>query len=114
MGGAGRAAGEAYAWAIDNPDKVSCIYAENPVLRTATSKTPLLNDLSPLASAGVPILHHCGGLDPSLDDHTRAAEKRYSELGGRMTAIIAEGRGHYPTSPPDPAPVVEFIERSAR
>ena len=28
--GAGGAAGEAYAWAIANPDKVSCIYGENP------------------------------------------------------------------------------------
>jgi len=31
MEGAGRAAGEAYACAIANPEKVSCIYAENPV-----------------------------------------------------------------------------------
>ena len=34
MEGAGAAAGEAYAWAIANPDKVSCIYGENPVLRS--------------------------------------------------------------------------------
>ena len=30
MEGAGTSAGEAYAWAIENPDKVSCIYGENP------------------------------------------------------------------------------------
>jgi hypothetical protein len=30
LAGAGGAAGEAYAWAIENPEKVSCIYAENP------------------------------------------------------------------------------------
>ena len=30
MEGAGGGAGEAYAWAIENPDKVSCVYAENP------------------------------------------------------------------------------------
>jgi len=32
LAGAGGAAGEAYAWAIANPDKVSCIYAEAAVM----------------------------------------------------------------------------------
>jgi hypothetical protein len=114
MAGAGRAAGEAYAWAIQNPDKVSCIYAENPVLRSATFKSPLVNGLAPLASAGVPILHACGSLDPSLNDNTRVAEKRYRELRGTMTVIIREGEGHYPTSPKDPGPAVDFIVRSTR
>jgi hypothetical protein len=36
--GAGGAAGEAYAWAIANPDKVSCVYGENPVLRCTMTK----------------------------------------------------------------------------
>ncbi len=45
MEGAGTAAGEAYAWAIENPDKVSCIYAENPALRSLMSKTPPLDHL---------------------------------------------------------------------
>ena len=114
MSGAGRAAGEAYAWAIDNPEKVSCIYAENPVLRSVASKGSLVNDLGPLASAGVPILHVCGTLDPSLTDNTRAAEKRYHDLGGKMTVILREGEAHYPTSPKDPRPAVDFIVQSAR
>src|SRR5439155_6754311 len=33
LAGAGGAAGEAYAWAIEHADKDSCIYAENPLLR---------------------------------------------------------------------------------
>ena len=52
--------GEVYAWAIENPDKVSCVYAENPVLRSHMSKKPLLENLAPLAKAGVPLLHVCG------------------------------------------------------
>ena len=32
--GAGTVAGEAYAWAIANPYKVSCIYGENPSLHS--------------------------------------------------------------------------------
>ncbi|HEV3416531.1 MAG TPA: hypothetical protein VG056_06955, partial [Pirellulales bacterium] len=109
MEGAGRAAGDAYAWAIQNPEKVSCIYAENPVLKSAMSKSPLLDDLSPLAKAGVPLLHVCGSLDPSLDDNTRVVEKRYKELGGQITVIVNEGEGHFPTAPKDPKPVVNFI-----
>jgi pimeloyl-ACP methyl ester carboxylesterase len=113
MEGVGGAAGEAYAWAIANPDKVSCIYCENPILRSRLAKTPLDN-LTPLAQAGVPLLHVCGGLDPWLNDQTRVAEKRYKELGGPITVIVQEGEGHYPLAPRDPRPVVEFITERAK
>jgi hypothetical protein len=109
MEGAGRAAGEVYAWAVENPEKVSCIYGENPVLRSHMSKTPPLDNLAPLAKAGVPLLHVCGSLDTALDDNTRVVEKRYKELGGRITVILKEGEGHYPLAPKDSLPIVEFI-----
>jgi hypothetical protein len=112
MQGAGGAAGDAYAWAIENPDKVSCIYAENPVLRSKMSKTPPLDNLAPLAKAGVPILHVCGGLDPWLADNSRVLEKRYKELGGQITLIVQEGVGHYPLAPKNVEPVVDFITQS--
>jgi predicted esterase len=112
--GAGAAAGNAYAWAIQNPDKLSCIYAENPILRSTMSKTPLVDGLSTLAKAGVPILHVCGSLDPSLKDNTQVVERRYKELGGQMTVIIKEAEGHFPTAPNDPKPVVDFIVRQTR
>src|SRR5262249_26384256 len=72
--GAGGAAGEAYAWAIANPEKVSCVYAENPILRSKLSNPQPLDNLSPLAKADVPIIHVCGSLDPYLNDQTRTAE----------------------------------------
>jgi pimeloyl-ACP methyl ester carboxylesterase len=109
MEGAGTAAGEAYAWAIENPDKVSCVYGENPALRSLMSKKPLLDHLGPLAKARVPLLHVCGSLDPWLNDQTRVIETRYKELGGPMTVIIKEGEGHYPLAPRDPKAVVDFI-----
>jgi pimeloyl-ACP methyl ester carboxylesterase len=109
MEGAGRAAGEVCGWAVENPEKVSCIYAENPVLRSFMSKAPLLDHLAPLAKAGVPILSVCGSLDPALDDHTRVLEKRYGELGGRMKVIIQEGEGHFPLIRKDARLIVEFI-----
>lgn len=113
MEGAGRAAGEVMGWAVENPDKVSCIYGENPVLRSFMSKAPLLENLAPLAKAGVPILSVCGSLDPALNDHTRALERRYQELGGKIRVVVKEGDGHYPLAPADTQPVVEFISTIA-
>ena len=111
MEGAGTAAGEAYAWAIENPDKVSCIYGENPALHSLMSKTPPIDNLAPLARAGVPLIHVCGSLDPWLDDQTRVVEKRYKELGGPITVIVKEGQGHFPLAPKDPKVVVELITK---
>jgi pimeloyl-ACP methyl ester carboxylesterase len=116
--GAGAGAGEAYAWAIENPGQVSCIYGENPVLRSIMSgrreTKPPLDNLGPLAKAGVPILHVCGQLDPWLDRETRVAEKRYQEFGGQMTVIVKPGEGHFPIGPVDPTAVVEFITSNTR
>jgi pimeloyl-ACP methyl ester carboxylesterase len=111
--GTGAMAGEAYAWAIANPDKVSCIYARNPLMRSLMAKSPPIDNLAPLAKAGVPILHDCGSLDPWLNDQTRVVEKRYKELGGQIRVIIREGEGHFPLAPKDPKTVVDFIISNA-
>lgn len=112
--GAGGAAGEAYAWAVENSDKVACVYAENPVLRATMSKTPPLDNLSPMAKAGVPLLHVCGSLDPWLESQARVAEARYKQLGGQLTVTVKEGEGHYPLAPKDTGPILEFIARNTR
>jgi hypothetical protein len=114
MEGTGAKAGESYAWAIANPEKVSVIYARNPLMRSLMSKTPPIDNLAPLAKAGVPILHDCGSLDPWLKDQTRVVEKRYKELGGRITVLVTEGEGHFPLSPKNPTLVVNFILRHQR
>jgi pimeloyl-ACP methyl ester carboxylesterase len=114
MEGAGGAAGEAYAWAIENPEKVSCVYGENPVLRSHMAKAPLLENLSPLAKAHVPLLHVCGTADPWFASQTQVLEKRYQELGGQITVIVKEGEGHFPTAPRDVQSVVDFITARTR
>jgi pimeloyl-ACP methyl ester carboxylesterase len=111
--GAGGAAGEVYAWAIENPGKVSCIYGENPILRVQMSKTQPLDNLAPLAKSGVNILHVCGSLDPFLETQTRVAQERYQKLGGKITVIVKEGAGHYPLALKDPQPAVDFIVKNA-
>ncbi len=109
MEGTGAKAGESYAWAIANPDKVSVIYARNPLMRSLMFTKPLIDNLAPLAKAGIPVLHDCGSLDPWLTSQTRAVEKRYKALGGKITVLVTKGEGHFPVSRKDPKPVVDFI-----
>ena len=112
--GTGPKAGEAYAWAVANPDKVSCIYARNPLMKSLMAgKEQPIDNLAALAKAGVPVLHDCGALDPWLDNQTRVVEKRYKELGGKITVIVRAGEGHFPLSPKDPKSVVDFIIKNA-
>jgi pimeloyl-ACP methyl ester carboxylesterase len=108
--GIGPKAGEAYAWAVADPDKVSCIYARNPHMKSLMAgKQQPIDNLAALAKAGVPVLHDCGASDPWLESQTRVVEKRYKELGGKITVIVRAGEGHFPLSPKDPKPVVDFI-----
>src|SRR5712692_2609222 len=99
--GTGTAAGEAYAWAVENSDKVACIYGRNPALRSLMSKTSSLENLGPLAKAGVPLLHLCDKADPWFNEHTRVVEQRYKELGGQITVIVNGGDAGYPLAPND-------------
>jgi len=72
-------------------------------------KKALVDNLNPLAKAGVPILHVCGSLDPWLDRDNAGGGEKYKELGGNFTVIIKEGVGHFLVGPQDPKPVVDFI-----
>jgi hypothetical protein len=95
MMGRGGAAGEAIGWAVANPEKVGCVYAENPIL---TSKLMLggtapLDTLAPLAKAGVAMLFVCGNEDPS--EQTLVAAQRYRQAGGKVTVNVRKGEGHF-------------------
>ncbi len=109
MEGAGGAAGEVLSWAIENPDKVSGIYAEDAVMRNTFSATPPLDNLAPLVKASIPILLTGGSLDPALKDNTLLLEQRYRQMGGKVRLILQKGKGHYPLSPEDPGATAKLI-----
>jgi hypothetical protein len=109
MEGTGASAGDAYAWAIQNPDKVACICGRNPALRSLMSKTLSVDDLAPLAKARVPLLHVCDQTDPWFNECTRAIEKRYKELGGEMTVIVNEVDSRNPAALADRKQAVDLI-----
>lgn len=131
-----------YNWAIANPDKVACIYADAPVCdfrswpggkgegkgspgswqaclkaygfseeEALAYKEGPLDRLTPLARAGVPLLHVCGAADKVVPvaENTAILAERYRELGGRIETLIKPDCGHHPHSLKDPKPIVEFV-----
>ena len=65
-----------YDWATANPDKVSCIYADNPAIRPEA-----FAKLGELARNDVPLLNICGSFDFLLERHTLADREPLSPAG---------------------------------
>jgi len=70
-----------------------------------------IDNLAPLAKAGVPLVHVCGDADRvvPIEENTGIVQKRYRALGGSIRVIAKRGVGHHPHSLKDPSPIVEFI-----
>jgi pimeloyl-ACP methyl ester carboxylesterase len=85
--GEGGGAGTVYGWAVENPNKVACVFAENPLMHAAGVETQPIDRLSALAKAGVALMHVCGVLEPSLTEEQREVEKRYRDLNGSITIV---------------------------
>ena len=54
-----------------NPDKVSCIYADNP-----GGNWEVFDKLSGLATNDVPLLHVCGSFDPDSGENSLCLWKK--------------------------------------
>ncbi len=134
-----------YNWAIANPDKVACLYADAPVCdfkswpggkgkgkgsrrdwdlvmkvhdfkdeaEALAWKGNPVDNLKPLADAGVPLLHVFGDADDVVpwEENTGVIAERYKQLGGDITLIRKPGVGHHPHGLEDSTPIVEFIVR---
>lgn len=70
-----------------------------------------LDWLTPLAAAGLPIIHVVGDADEIVPvaENTSIAEQRYRGLGGTFEVIHKPGVGHHPHSLKDPTPIVDFV-----
>ncbi len=135
-----------YNWAARHPDKVTCIYADTPVLdfkswplgqgtgrpspgdwKTLLQQYGLtepealayhgipLDNLEPLARAGIPLLHMVGLNDRIVPpaENTFVLEKRYRQWGGTVT-VLPNQQGdetlhghHFPLD--DPPRYAQFI-----
>lgn len=80
----------------------------------AYGKNPVDN-LAPLAKAGVPLLHVYGDADEVVpwQENTGLVAERYRALGGSVTLICKPGVKHHPHGLTDPTPIVDFIVRHA-
>lgn len=115
-----------YNWAVENPEKVSCIGGIYPVcdftsypgldttaktygitsedLRKNSKMHNPIERLAPLAAAKVPLLHLHGDNDTivPLENNSGELIKRYLALGGPGELVIIPGKGH--------AEIPEFFE----
>jgi pimeloyl-ACP methyl ester carboxylesterase len=69
-----------------------------------------IDNLAPLAKAGVPLLHVVGDADTvvPVEENTRVLEQRYKALGGSIQVIVKPGVGHV-HGLDDPMPIIEFL-----
>lgn len=72
-------------------------------------KNPIDN-LKPLAKAGIPILAVVGDVDDvvPVEENTAIVEKRYRALGGKIEVIHKENVNHHPHSLMEPSRIVDF------
>ena len=104
-GGKGSGKGGGGAWAqclkaYGFSEAQAMAYRGNPV-----------DNLDPLAKAGIPLLHVVGAADVVVPvaENSDLIEQRYRKLGGSIKVIRKAGVGHHPHSLKDPAPIVEFV-----
>lgn len=128
-----------FNWAAQNTDKVACIYVDAPVCDVFSwpgrKNADLWNDLlkewkltdsemqhfkgnpidnlAPIAAAGIPIISVCGDSDQSVpyERNMDVIRSRYIAAGGPVEVILKKGCGHHPHSLENPEPVVDFILR---
>jgi hypothetical protein len=96
----------AFNWGGVNPEKVACIYADNPAVYDEDWPK-----ITVLAKYDVPLLHVVGTEDFVLQRHTMMVENMYHQLGGSITVIMKEGVAHHPHSLVEPAPIADWIEQ---
>lgn len=79
-------------------------YAKNPV-----------DNLAPLATAKVPLLHVFGDADEVVpwEENTGLIAERYPKLGGSITLIRKPGVKHHPHGLNDSTPIVDFLWQHA-
>ena len=130
----------AFNWAANNPDKVACIYVDAPVCdmlyfsenwerdfwkgflaewglteeNAKDFKGNPIDNLAPLAAAGIPVMGVCGDSDKIVpyEKHMKIAAERYRALGGNVEIILKPGCDHHPHSLDNAEPVVDFIIRN--
>lgn len=109
-GGKGKGPGSREDW-----QRLLVVYGFSEEQALAYDKNPVDN-LQPLAKAGIPILAVIGDADEvvPVEENIDLVEKRYLALGGKVEVIRKPGGKHHPHSLKDPAPIVDFVVKAVR
>ncbi len=109
-GGKGEGKGSPRDWQL----VVETYGFRNEAEALAYDRNPVDN-LKPLAEAGVPLLHVYGDADEVVpwEENTGIIADRYREFGGTIELITKPGIGHHPHGLEDSTPIVEFIAQHA-
>lgn len=72
-----------------------------------------VDNLEPIARAGIPLLHICGDADEVVPypENTVKLFEKYRQLGGKTDLIVKPGFKHHPHGLDDPKPAVDWILR---
>jgi pimeloyl-ACP methyl ester carboxylesterase len=91
-------------------EKLLKVYGMTEAEALAYKKNPVDN-LEPLAKAGIPIFAVIGDADEGVPvgENIDLVEERYKKLGGKIEVIRKPGGKHHPHSLPDPTPIVEAV-----
>lgn len=136
--GMSRGATYALNWAAANPDKVSAVYVDNPLLdcryfaergESEVSRDMLkaynlpniaaiknfanspTDKVPEIVAGGYPILILCADKDQAVPLYTiQEFEQKVKEAGGNITVIVKEGFKHHPHSFPNPRRILEVID----
>jgi pimeloyl-ACP methyl ester carboxylesterase len=105
-GGKGQGRGSPDDWAA----LIKLYRFANEAEALAYKRNPI-DELEPLARAGVAILHVVGDTDDVVPvaENTQIVQERYQALGGKAVVIHKPGVGHHPHGLDDPSPIVKFI-----
>ncbi len=109
-GGKGKGPGSPADW-----QNLLKVYGLTEQQALAYDKNPVDN-LAPLAKAGIPILAVIGDADEvvPVSENIDVVEKRYQALGGKIKVIRKPGGKHHPHSLVDPKPIVDFAVNVCR
>lgn len=105
-GGKGKGPGSAGDW-----KKLMGDYGFKDEAEALAWKRNPVDNLEPLARAGIPLLHICGDADEVVPypENTVILFERYKKLGGRTKLILKPGLKHHPHGLDDPTPAVEWV-----
>ena len=72
-----------------------------------------IDNLAPIAAAGIPIISVCGDSDQTVPykENMDVVRSRYLAAGGPVEVILKKVCDHHPHSLDNPEPVVDFILR---